>query len=226
MRIAVITCEAYRDTWHPFFQLFRRFWPDCQFPISLVTDSCSDRSMIPDDVEVRAYGKTWCGNFGAFALEHFAGPILMLQDDFFLNAPVNLELIHRGINLLRGNVGAVRLYPCPGADSSAGDAFFGPVDRGNPYFVSCQASVWDPGFVQQIAANDRTGLARDFELDGTLWARRHSSRDVLAFRREKQPWPISYMCTAIVRGKYLPEAKALCDKYSITVDWSRGFQAA
>ncbi len=226
MRVAVITCNAYRDALKPFFELFRRFWPNCKCQISLVTDHLNYRSDVPSNVQVCEYGKTWCGNFGQFAKENPEEPILMLQDDFWLNAPANEDLIMQGLELLKDNVGAVRLYPCPGADFYFDDEPFGGVYRSSRYFISCQATIWDPQFIQEIAQCDRTGLARDFELDGTAWAQRYSSRDVMAFRRDQKEWPINYLCTAIVRGQYLPSAKELCDKYSIVADFSRGFAAA
>ncbi len=33
--VLVISCDAYRDLWRPFFELFWRHWPDCPYPVHL-----------------------------------------------------------------------------------------------------------------------------------------------------------------------------------------------
>lgn len=33
--VVVASCDAYADLWEPFFRLFRRYWPDCPYPVYL-----------------------------------------------------------------------------------------------------------------------------------------------------------------------------------------------
>ncbi len=224
MRIAVVTCDAYADTWIPFFALFRKFWPDCKFPVSLVTDACTDRSDIPNDVQVCAYGKDWCGNLGQFAKDNPSEPSMLFLDDFWLNAPVNTDLIQRGIEQMeKTKAGCVRLYPCPGPDEDYGDPHFGIVSHGARYRISTQAALWRPSYLRQIAEQYKTPW--EFELDGSVYS--DSLPDpVLAFKRELQQWPISYY-GAVRHGQWAPEVKPFMESIGIDVDWShRSFQAA
>lgn len=227
MRIVVLSCHAYRDTWKPFFSLFRKFWPNCRYPIHLVSDSIEESDEICGIQPFPTGTANWCTSFSMFAEDYSEDPILMLQDDFFLTRPVNSELVQRGLSLMNGHIGAVRLYPCPGAEmDSEGTEYFGTIPHGFPYRVSCQASLWNPGFIRDICAQDRVVSARDFELNGGPWADQHSPFEVLAFRRDITPWPLEYLCSAISRGKWDPDAKRLCDLHGIDVDWSRGFITA
>jgi hypothetical protein len=227
MRIAVVSCWNYRDCWPAFFAFFRKFWPDCPYPITLVVDRVDDDGPIPDNVGIAVFGGSWTENVEAYASAFDDSPILLMQEDFWLSHPVEPELIREGLERLETapNVGAVRLYPCPGADPGAGN--YGAIDRSEKYRTSCQATIWKPDYLRQIAEASPGGRASDFEIQGGPYASKLLPQDVLAFRREIHPWPVQYCCTAIRTGRWEPEAKALAELHGIPVDWShRGFNAA
>ncbi len=220
----MVTCEAYRDTWRPFFELLRRFWPDCKYPVSVVTDWCWNRQDAPSDVQVLRYEDDWCGNLVQFANDYPSDPILMLLDDFWINAPVNTELIQRGLEQMeKTKSGCVRLYPCPGPDEEYGDPHFGIVSPGARYRISTQAALWRPSYLRQIAEQYKTPW--EFELDGSAFS--DSLPDpVLAFRRDIHPWPVSYY-GAVRHGQWAPAVKPFMESMGIDVDWNRrSFQAA
>ncbi len=224
MRIAVITCNAYADTLRPFFELFRRFWPNCKHQISLVTDHLEYRSAAPSNVQVCEYGSTWCGNLSEFCKDNPGEPVLMMLDDFWLNAPVDVDLVYAGLEQMEEkNAGCVRLYPCPGPDEEYGDSHFGIVPRGARYRVSTQAALWRPSYLQQIAQQYQTPW--EFELGGSVFSD-SLPEPVLAFKRELQPWPVSYY-GALRHGQWAPGVKPFMETMRIDVDWNRrGFQAA
>ncbi len=148
----------------------------------------------------------------------------MMLDDFWLNAPVNTELIYRGLEQMeKTNAGCVRLYSCPGPDEEYGDPHFGIVQQGARYRISTQAALWRPSYLQQIAQQYQSPW--EFELDGSIFS--NSLPDhVLAFKRELQPWPLSYY-GAIRHGEWAPGLKLFMEATGIDVDWSRrSFQAA
>lgn len=209
MRIAVISCEAYRDAIKPFFALMDRFWSDRPYPLTLYTD---------------APGESWCSVVARCA-QKSDDAVMILQEDFFLSAPVNQPLIDHALEQMKArNAGMVRLYPCPGADEDYGDPYFGIVKRGSRYRISCQASIWRSDFLYAIASQFNT--PQEFELMGSGLSDALPS-EVLAFKRDVKPWPLEYLCTAIVNGKWSQGAKQLCDSLDIEVNWSmREFQSA
>lgn len=220
MKIAVITCQKYFDLIPPFFGLFRRFWPDCPYPIALLSDKPIAAADVPEGVdEVSIHDGTWAKVLGHYAATQ-SQPLLMLQEDFWLNQTVNADLVAHGLEQLhRREAGSVRLYPCPGADTEYGDPYFGLVERGTRYRISCQATIWRSDFLQSICS--QTSWPWDFELRGTPYTATYSEREVLAFRREVQPWPLEYICTVCCRNEWDPNAKLLAERYGIEVDWSR-----
>ncbi len=39
--ILVVSCDAYRDLWEPFFRCFFKYWPDCPYPVYLGANSAT-----------------------------------------------------------------------------------------------------------------------------------------------------------------------------------------
>ena len=229
MRIAVASCWKYRDAWGPFFALLERFWPNHP-QTHLLLDKCDDLKLIPSNVNLftsPGEAKTsWGGRVADFADAYPDEPILLLQEDFFLNAPISGEFVQYCVNHMKDrDAASIRLYPCPGADDYCGNDLIGLINRDSRYRVSCQATVWEPSVLAKLTRLFRK--PSDLELHGTNYAAEHIPQDMLAIFRDSRPWPISYICTAIVQGLWMPEAKRFCDALDIQGDWTmRGFRTA
>lgn len=220
MRIAVVSCRKYRDCLLPFFSLFRKFWVNCPHEVWLLTDS-HDTGPIPDK-ECRVFcageSKSWCSVVTDFARAYTDEAILLMQEDFLINATVNELLIEKGLQqLIERNAAMARIYPCPGGDIPYGDKWYAEIPKGTRYRVSAQASIWDPISLLRISSFCET--PSDFEITGSELSD-HITEPFLAFRRDVQPWPLSYYCSAISRGKWEPAALEFCKQNGIEVDTS------
>lgn len=220
MKLAVISCWKYRDAWHPFFALLEHFWPD--HPQAWVlTDEFHPDAETPANVRIFAGPKrqhwSWCEELTNFA-ESSDEPFLLCQEDFFLNAPVQTHLVVHALDQLEAHAaGCVRLYPMPGGETEYGDPYFARVEPGTDYRVSCQAAIWRPAFALNIARRFKT--ASQFEIRGSRISDT-LPEPVLAFKRDVKPWPLSYLCSAISRGRWNPDARRLCESLGIEADWT------
>lgn len=204
MKIAVVSCWKYRDAIPPFLALFRKFWPDCPYEV-LVVD---DRNNLV---------QSWCSVVADFASSQKT-PVMLMQEDFFINAPVQGHLIEHALHELKSQQAAmVRLYPCPGSNENYGDTHFGRISKGTAYRVSCQTAIWNPAILHEIASHFDTPA--EFEIEGSKLSDSFSE-PFLAFRREVKPWPLEYYCSAISRGKWEPAALEFCRANGIEVDTS------
>ncbi len=211
------SCWKYRDTWKPFFSLFRKFWPDCPYPVYLVTDHIDPEVLIYEPVF--AYPSTsWCAILKAFCEQYGDEPIMLMQDDFMLTERVNTVKVEQALNLIVSDVVCMRLYPCPGPNYVPGKSPVGIISRGEMFRISCQAAIWNPDYLRQIT--EVNGSARDFEIKGSKLSNSlHGS--IFGFSRElPHPWPLEYICTGIVKGKWTRAALALCKEHGIAVDTS------
>jgi len=223
MRLLLLTCNAYRDAWSPFFALLRRHWPDCPYPIHLATDlqivNHDPHLFSGFEVKVFSAGKVGWNRVLAAYLERYPDePVLYMQEDYFLTSTPNQSLIDQALEWLQlSNAGCVRLYPCPGGDGEPVYGPYSPIAHNATYRISCQAAVWDPQYLHTIASMTRSPW--QFEITGTKISR-NINRPLYAFKREETPWPVEYICTAIVRGKWQQGALDYCASRGVMVDLS------
>lgn len=218
MRVAVVSCAAYRDTWKPFATLFRNFWSDCEYPLWLVTDEGSDDAYDNVFAMEGDGADSWCRRMVAFA-DSSPDPILMFLDDFFLTQSVNVDRVCHGLEILNAlQAGCIRLYPCPGADQEYGHRQFGLVSYAAPYRISTMPAIWNPAYLSAIASQCDSPWS--FETEGTKHSRRRAE-PVLAWKREVQPWPLEIMATGIWRGKWTNGAKLLFAQHGIPLKSTR-----
>lgn len=219
MNLAVITCAAYSDAWPAFFGLLSKFWPDHP-KIHLLTDYIdkSDwRKLHDHDLIHAGEGKSWCDVLRYYVANTDENFVLM-QEDFTLSAPVRTEALKNAEEILNEyRAGCFRVYPCPGAPETS--SYYVPSCAA--YRISCQAAIWKPSYLRRLLRNMPSAKsAADFELQGSEVSR-YIDGDVMSCHRLENPWPIEYICSAITRGKWNPDAKKLCDQHGIEVDWTR-----
>lgn len=221
-----MSCWKYRDCWPAFFALLKKFWPQLDLKnVDLITDEFDDDTEWPMECVYVSENKSWSKMLAEYARDFdYEDGLLVLQEDFLINATVNELLIEKGLQQLEERKAVmVRLYPCPGGDIPYGDKWYAEVPKGTAYRVSCQATIWRPDALYRIASQCDTPA--DFEIQGSKLSN-DFDEPFLAFKRAVQPWPLSYLCSAIGRGLWSQDAKKLCDLHGIEVDWSRGFQPA
>src|SRR5204863_1193423 len=159
----VVSCDAYSDLWNPYFQLFRRFWPDCPLPVFLLSNHLELKHPGVESVRV-GRDVSWSDNLRV-ALERIAQPyvVLAIEDQFFCDrvdsAAVNAILAW----VLAHAPNYVRLLPTPRPDGPYDD-LVGVVSRGTLYRTSTVYCVWRK---TTLAGLLRSGEdAWDFELKG------------------------------------------------------------
>lgn len=220
MKVAVMSCWAYRDAWFPFFSLVKKYCPDYN-DLWLVTDRFEQAAIDQLPVKISVYEAgprtTWCQQLSWFA-KTCNEPFIMYLEDFFPTTPPVMPLIEHGVKLMsdRG-AGCVRLYPCPGSDEEIGDEFYGGVSWKASYRISTMTAIWNPEFIQKIA--NRNSSPWEFELRGTEMTRSMQT-PILAFKRDVKPWPVEYICTGITRGLWTPSAKQFLEREGIKADYT------
>jgi len=215
--VLILSCDKYHDLWRPFFTLFFRYWPDCPYPVYLV----SNYHRYPDArVKAIAVGedRDWSSSL-AIALKQIPERyVILLLEDYLLTRPVSTAMIETLAAYMRQRrAGCLRLYPCPGPDVSCPDNMeVGEILKGSAYRLSTQAAIWDKLVLLGLLRQGET----PWELEG-LGSKRTNALDapfLSVKRNDDNIYPISYFCTAVVRGKWVPAAVRLCRKEDIQVD--------
>lgn len=156
--ILVAGRDSYRETWEPFFSLFFRYWPDCPFPVYLMTEeeTYQDERVLPLRIPATPdipWEKQWSKRMSV-ALDQIDTPFfIFMHTDYFLGRAVNTARLVTYLDLLatRPDIGAIRLIADPPPhDPWSEDARLGVIRKGTLFSASFQATLWRTETFRQI----------------------------------------------------------------------------
>jgi hypothetical protein len=176
--ILVVSCDAFRDLWHPFFTCFFKYWPACPYPLHLGSNFATYA-----DARVRSLcvGKDldYSSNLLAM-LEGIEQEWLILWiEDRVLSAPVHTERVSKLIALAQEQGAAYLklLANHPFAMSAYGSSEIGEITRGTPYRACITVALWHkPALVALLRPGEsawdieRQGSERSSALPGAFLA--------------------------------------------------------
>jgi hypothetical protein len=209
--LVILSCDAYRDLWRSCLTLYRRYWPDCPYPMFLVSETqglqdarvrsvCAGPGLAWSDVVRAALGR----------LEHEL--VLLMLDDFFLAAPVGTPAVEaRRLELAARGGAHFRLVPAPGPSARVpGARDFGEHLAGAPYRASLQAAFWRRGALLDLLRPgespwefERRGSVRSAALAAPFYASRRAL--------------IPYV-DALRQGRWSRRGLRLCRREGLPVD--------
>lgn len=217
-----MSCDAFSDVWLPFFTLFNRFWPDCPYKKYLITE-IKGADEYGCTTILAGSGKNWSDRL-IYGLGQINDRyILFLQEDYFLNKPVNSSTISELIYLCENkNIENLRLYPAITSGLiNQPDMPFGKIDKEKEkYIVSTQATIWSKEFLLSLmVANEsvwdveRNGSSRAKKIQNDFYSvYPTTSLDNL----DTGNYPVTYLfLTSITRGKWTRKTVRFCKKNGI-----------
>ena len=113
--ILVNTSDSFEDCWNPFFQLFTTYWSDCDWPIVLNTET---KSYSYPGLNIRcarvAEGESRRLSWSECLMRCLDGIdtpyLLYLQEDYFLEGPVQVEKLKALMDEMRmGRADVIRV---------------------------------------------------------------------------------------------------------------------
>src|SRR6056297_2308057 len=109
--IIVSSYDGYSDIWRPFFELFFRYWPDCPFPIHLITNKLTYPDQRVKSMQLGA-DEGWSSNLIKALKSIDSEYIIYLQEDYFLKGKVKNEDIYQALDIIEKEKAAyLRLNP-------------------------------------------------------------------------------------------------------------------
>lgn len=231
LTIVVNTCDAYSDVLGIFFHALRDCWADCPYPVVINTES---NTHSPHPARVHNYiSKTGADDWGD-RLRSTLGSIetdfvLMLYDDFILDAQVDNNRVQEALQLLRSRAQAVVTYLIDTTlplDTTDADSIFLPLKDKVDYRLNSAPAIWRRQALMDYTEVGDTPWA--WEVFGTYrsWGDGHEfysinprQADIYSYNHSKGG--------AIYRGKWVREVvDKVVQKYPLDIDWSkRGFSS-
>jgi hypothetical protein len=233
--VFVNSTDSFEDCWYPFFKLFSKYWGGSNPKIVLNTET-KDFSYTGLDITCSkvggsnptqrlAWGECLLRCLGKINTEI----VLYLQEDYFINAPVDVEQIDAFVKImLNEHYSHISLvtFSNGGPWHPTKYPLLWEVDQKASYRISMQAGLWRKERLRFYIRKHETPW--QFEVWGTK--RAHRIKDsFLCIRHDvcdnRQQYIIPYEPTGIVKGKWKREAVyRLFLENGINVDFSkRGF---
>lgn len=211
--VLVASCDKYADLLRPFSILWGKFWRDCPFETVLVTETAPVDGLCFDRVVACGSGMNWASRL-VRALDGISTPyVLLLCDDYFLEAPVDTALILRRLNQIR-TLGAVnlRLIPNPKSGQKRDDGLM-EYPKNTAYCISTLAGLWNREFLRDLARP--VASIWEFERYGSFSLEKEM-RPILAACQREFPF-----VDAVHKGCWEPFGVKVCQKNGIEVDFSK-----
>jgi hypothetical protein len=232
LTVVVNTCDAYKDVLEVFFSAFRRYWPDCPYPVLINTESSEPRY----GVAVHRYKATdgyddWGARLRATLNSLDTEFVLMVYDDFVLNTPVSNQRVAGALALLNSRPAAAAVYlintklPLDIDDANMDDEFV-PVKSRADYRLNSAPAVWKrQALLDYTAAGDTPwawevfGTYRSWGDEKIFYSLNPASDAVYPYNHAKGG--------AIYRGKWVRDVvEEVMRIHPLNVDWNiRGFSS-
>jgi hypothetical protein len=212
--LVILSWDGYRDLWEPCLTLYRRYWPDCPYPMFLVTGS---GTVADPRVRTLPVGRGLAWSDGArvaiTAVEHTY--VLLMLDDFLLSGPVASEVVEaRRLELDQRHGAYLRLVPLPRPTARVpGCPEIGEHEPGVPFRASLQAAFWRRSILLTLLAPGES----PWEFEENASARSASiGAPFYTTRRAALPY-----VDALTHGQWLPRGRRLCRREGLPVDPGR-----
>ena len=232
--VIVNSCDAYADVWPLFFAAFKDRWSDCPFPVVVNTESLN---VFDPGLRVSSHvmaptqrSSTWGARLLATLEDQSSEYVLMLFDDFVLEAPVDTEAIDRCLAWMDAapDISVFYLSHVPGAARPASRyPGFEVIPRLTNYRLNSAPALWRRQHLIELThADDNPWI---WELFGTSRTFLHRGRYFCARPGHETVYRYNYtMGGAIYRGKWVAQvAGPLIERYGLDIDMdARGVTGA
>jgi len=215
--LLVLSCDAYSDLWAPFFNLLKRHWPDCPFPIYL---GCGTKNFFFPEIRVlKSLGEAdWSKCVYDYLAQIPTAYVLIVLDDFFLRDRVENSLIDYALKFaIQTSANQVRLVPLPGPTHRIpGEERIGMCAPGLRYRVSAQATIWRSQALLELLRPGES--AWQFEVNASLRSEAQEHGHYAAWR-PMLPYIGLFAHHVVEKGCWLPHEKWIFKRQTISCDF-------
>jgi hypothetical protein len=211
--ILVVSCDAYKDLWTPFFLCFFKYWPDCPYPVYLGSnvseypDSKVRPILVGADIDYSSNLITMLGQIR----ERW---VILWIEDRVLSEPVNTT---RLVNLIRlaqtQQAGFLKLIgDHPLAFLKDSNKEFGEIPIEARYRVCMTIGLWDKQVLLRLLRPGET--AWDLERQGSRRSVALGEKFFTLNAKRRNNPPISYK-HLIIKGRLFRDARPFLEKENL-----------
>jgi hypothetical protein len=163
LAIVVVSCDSYRDLWPLCTAMIKRFWPDCPYPIYLI----SNLPVSIGGLRNIAVGPDcgWSANLLSALAQIEEEYVLLFLEDLILEQPVPTKRVLELVDWFSREQGnCLRMNPNPPPDKPCND-LVGLLCRGELYRASTVMTLWRKEILRTLLRPEEN--AWEFEIRGS-----------------------------------------------------------
>ena len=230
LTVVVNTCDSYHDVLDIFFHAWQDCWPDCPYTVVINTESRVYSHPARVHHHRRASGSDdWGARLRDTLSTIDSEFVMMVYDDFILDAPISQERLQQALDLLKEQPSEVVTYltdtALPLSITDTDDVFIPIKDRVD-YRLNSAPAIWrKQALVDYTDVGDTPwawevfGTYRTWGDGRMFYSLNPKKTDIYSYNYKKGG--------AIYRGKWVREVvEQMAQKYPLNIEWTvRGFSS-
>ena len=208
--VLVVSCDSYSDLWNPFFECFKRFWPDCPYKVYLMSNKKTfDRQGVTN--VLTEDDPSWSDSLINGVSQIKEDYIFMFLDDLFLVKPVDTKKVLEVFDWAVSNdVNYLRTYLMTNnKPDKQYNRLVGSLSKKMIYRASTVMVVWKKQVLLDLLKSGES--AWDFEVQGTVRADKYD--DFYA------TWQNLFtIVNTVIKGKWRRDAAGEIQSLGIEID--------
>ncbi len=168
--VLVVSCDNYSDVWQPFFELFKRFWGNCPYPVYLLTNHLRPNI---DNVTIVNVGDdiSWSDNLLTGLKQIKEEYVFLFLEDLMLEGSVDSAKVKEVFDwTIENQINYVRLNPSTKPDVQY-NSTVGIVSKGTIYRASVVVCLWKKSLLSALLKKGEN--AWEFEKYGSIRSDEH-----------------------------------------------------
>lgn len=210
--VYVSSYDGCADLWNVFFNLFDKFWTDCDYPIYLINN---EREYVHSKVQVLHTGEeiNWFHRTIKSLEQIEEEYVVFLLEDYFLSKRVNNIDVAEIVDFMQKE--DVYFYMLSKRAGQPEEQIRYSVDATTRYVVSLQPAIWNRKKLLEILYEIGGKTPWDFELyfsekykgkSGTVEGVFYDTRDILGYKN------------GVLRGKWIPDTLRFYKRLGIEIE--------
>lgn len=202
--LLVVSCDAYKDLWRPFFHCLFKYWPDCPYPIFLGSNE-SEYSDPRIKSLLMGPDRGYSSNLLAMLDRIESSWLILWIEDLLLSLPINTARLSNLIDLAQNHqVGYLKLSAnTPWAFTNDKKQEMGPTPKGIKYRATIGLSLWDKDVLIRLLSPGES--AWQIERDGSLRSNSFVEPFYCLSTNVRSNPPLSYV-NALIKGRWNRDA--------------------
>lgn len=202
--LLIVSCDAYKDLWRPFFHSLFKYWPDCPYPIFLGSNESEYSDPRIKSILVGP-DRDYSSNLLDMLDRIETSWLILWIEDLLLSAPLNTARLSNLIAVAQNHqLGYLKLSAnTPWAFTKDKTQEMGPIPKGVKYRATIGLSLWNKDVLIRLLRPGES--AWEIERNGSLRSNSFVEQFYCLSPSVRSNPPISYVHT-VMKGRWIRDS--------------------